>query len=472
MRTPPRRSLNRRRFLAALGASGLAYPFLRALPSQAADELPKYLVLLFTPNGVVHHLWGAECAAPSDARTPSIASPLIFRESLAPLEPFKNKVIVLDGLNVKAADGPHEAGMGALWTGVRTTENGLGPSIDQAVAQKLAAPTPFRSLELMVRSSEDFTTREVKTRMIYEGRERYIDPFDDPVAARAALFPSATPGGVDKRAWLRKRVLADLNHELGAVSSKLCREDRLQVQAMQSAWNDLDQQLERAGTASLGCAVPTAAPPGFSAPSSDFPLSAKLQMDILALALACDLTRVASLQFSTATSQVTHTWLGSDQNAPHHDLSHRGPYALEALGADVYAPAAAELYPALSQLRAIDRFYASQVAYLVKALSELSVGGKSLLEQTVICWGSEIDIGALHNHNMSPFVLLGGGGGRLKTNRVVRFPVHLDADPATSEVVDRSHNDLLLTLASVMGVELASFGDAELCSGVINEILV
>jgi hypothetical protein len=95
-----------------------------------------------------------------------------------------------------------------------------------------------------------------------------------------------------------------------------------------------------------------------------------------------------------------------------------------------------------------------------------------LLDQTVICWGSEIDIGSIHNHNMSPFVLLGGGGGALKTNQVVRFPVQLDADPATLEVVDRGHNDLLLTLARVMDVELTSFGDPELCSGVIDEILV
>jgi hypothetical protein len=265
--------------------------------------------------------------------------------------------------------------------------------------------------------------------------------------------------------------LGELNRELSTASGKLCREDRAQVEAMQTAWNQLDSQLERAATASLACAVPSAAPAGFSAPSLDFPLSAKLQMDILALSLACDLTRVASLQFSTATSQVTHSWLGPDQTSTHHDFSHRGPYALDALGPDLYAASSADWYPALAQLRAIDRWYASQVAYLAKALSELSVGGKSLLDQTVICWGSEIDIGSIHNHNGTPFVLVGGGGGRLKTNRVVRFPQSLEADPASAGVVDRAHNDLLLTLGRIMGVELASFGDPGYCSGVIDEIL-
>ncbi|MGC4094470.1 MAG: DUF1552 domain-containing protein [Polyangiaceae bacterium] len=383
------RRFSRRRFLASLGASALAYPFLRSLPSQAADDPPRYLILLFSPSGFVHHAWGAECPAPSDARTPVVADPLVLRESLSALEPFKQQMVVLDGLNVKAADGPHEAGMGALWTGVRTSDNGLGPSIDQVIAQRLQASTPFRSLELMVRSSADFSTREVKTRMIYESAQRYIDPFDDPAAARAALFPSVSPGGLDKKKWLHDRVRSELNRELDGLGKQLCREDREQLQATQNAWNELDVQLERTAAASLACAVPDAAPGDYSAPSLDFPLSAKLQMDVLALALACDLTRVASLQFSTATSQVTHSWLGSNQTGTHHDLSHLGPVAAELLGPDPYAASNADFYTALEPLLAIDRFYASQVAYLAGALAKLRVGSQSLLDQSLICWGSE-----------------------------------------------------------------------------------
>ncbi len=447
----------------------MAYPFLRSLPSQAAEDPGTYLVLLFTPCGFVQHLWGAECALPGAGPKPSVQGPLVLRDTLAPLESLKDRVIVVDGLNVKAADGPHEAGMGALWTAVRTSDVGLGPSIDQVVASQLNLPLPFNSIELMVRSSQDWTDREVKTRMIYRGPSVYADPFDDPVAARKALFPNA---GLDKNTFIRKRVASDLNQELSSLSGKLCSEDRRQLQALQQAWNELDAQIDQTSNASAGCVAPSPVPDGYAAPSLDFPTSAKLQMDILALALACDLTRVASLQFSTATSQITHTWLGADQDQTHHDFSHRGPFSVDALGPDIYDPSNAGLYSSLPQLAAIDRFYASQVAYLGNALDKLAVGSQTLLDRSVICWSSEIDIGAAHNHNASPFLLLGGGGGRLKTNQVVRFPVQLAADPTTANVVDRSHNDLLLTLGKVMGLDLPSFGDPELCTGPISEILV
>jgi hypothetical protein len=240
---------------------------------------------------------------------------------------------------------------------------------------------------------------------------------------------------------------------------------------MQQSWIDLNQQLATAATAAASCTTPDAPPTGYQAPSIDFPTTAKLQANILAMALACDLTRVGSLQFSTATSQVRHTWLGANQTTTHHDHSHQGPTSIYALGADIYNPANASLYEDLAQLTAIDAWYAQQIAAFASSLSQFTVAGKSLLDQAVICWGSEIALGAAHNHNFSPFVLIGGGGGKLKTNQVVRFPVKLDSDQTTSAVVDRSHNDLLLTLAQVMGVNLSQIGDAQYCTGPIAQIL-
>lgn len=101
------------------------------------------------------------------------------------------------------------------------------------------------------------------------------------------------------------------------------------------------------------------------------------------------------------------------------------------------------------------------------------MGGKSLLSQSVVCWGSELDMGASHNHDDTPFVLIGGGGGKLKTNQLVRFPLNLQVNQATANVVDRPHNDLLLTLANVMGVNVGSnFGNVTTgAKGLIAEIL-
>jgi hypothetical protein len=478
-----KRDLNRRHFLQAVGATALTYPFLRGLPSFAAagGAAPTYLVLLFTPCGVVRHKWGATNASgatvpdPTSAGGPSLTTPFTFRDTLAPLAPVQKSVILLDGLKVSAANGSHEAGMAALWTGLATSgDPATGPSVDQVIAAQLNAGRPFPSIELMVRSAADFTDREVKTRMIYNAAGAYLDPHDNPVEARSTFFattPTTGTAGPDKTTFIRQKLFGQLNTELTALQPRLCTDDRQQLQALQDSWNALDSQLSAAATASQGCSAPAAAPSGYVAPSIDFPTTAQLQMDILALALACDLTRVASLQFSTATSQVTHSWLGATQTDTHHDYSHNGPTSLYSLGADIYNQANASLYTNLAQQLAIDNWYAKQVAYLAQKLASLTGANGTLLDQTVICWGSELDMGAAHNHDDTPFVLVGGGNGKLKTNQMVRFPLKLDGDPTTGSVVDRSHNDLLITLAKVMGLNLSTVGSAQYCTGPITQIL-
>ena len=213
-----RLGIDRRRFLKLVGGTALTYPFLRGLPSYAdSTSSPQYLVLLFTPCGVVRHLWGAAGNKPTGA-LPVVTSPLAFRDTLAPLAPLSDQVVVLDGLSATAAQGSHEAGMAALWTGLTSSGSpATGPSIDQTIAAKLASGRPFDTVPLMVRSSADFTAREVKTRMIYTESGGFVDPYDDPAVARSTLFPSvaastgpSVSAGPDKTTFIRQKVFAQL----------------------------------------------------------------------------------------------------------------------------------------------------------------------------------------------------------------------------------------------------------------------
>jgi hypothetical protein len=488
--------LERRRFLKAVGASALTYPFLRGLPSYAAasGSPPTYLVLLFTPCGCVRPLWGAtdanmkDVVPPPFGSAPTITTNFVFRDSLAPLAPLQSNIIVLDGLNNKAAQGSHEAGMASLWTGITSTgAPATGASVDQLIASKLNAGTPFPSIELMARSSADFTDREVKTRMIYNAAGAFMDPHDDPAEARSTFFPPAASvtSGPDKKAFIRQKLFPALNSELTALQPRLCTQDRQQLQSLQDGWNALEQQLAAAAAKAATCMPPGPVPPGYAAPSADFPTTVKLQMDLLALALACDLTRVGSLQLSTATSQVTHSWLPG-QSDTHHNYSHQGPQSLYALAPclmynnmgqcatspDLYSASNLNLYQNLAQQKAIDNWYAQQVAYFAQKVATFSGANGTLLDQCVICWGSELDMGAAHNHDDTPFVLIGGANGQLKTGQMVTFPLDLtDGDMTVRNSKDRAHNDLLLTLAKVMGQNVSCVGDTQYCTGPITQIL-
>lgn len=507
-------SLERRRFLQLVGASALTYPFLRGVPSYAAaaGSSPTYLVLVFTPCGCVRPVWGATDASGNSVARPAAGSPatltsnFTFRGTLKPFASggtvggtswttnLQNKLIVLDGLNNKAAQGSHEAGMAALWTGqISSGSAATSISIDQQIAADLKAGTPFSSIQLMVRDAADFTDREVKTRMIYNASGVFVDPIDNPASAASTLFPSmASSSGPDKNTFIRQQLFgsssATLNSELNSLMPKLCTTDRAQLQALQDGWNTLYAQLQAAAMAAQSCT-----PPGAVPAKPDFPTSAKLQMDILALALACDLTRVASLQFSTATSQVTHTWLstsGATQSDCHHNYSHNGPTSMYQIGGncvggynnmgqctaygDIYSSNNLSLYSNLAQQEAIDTFYATQVAYLSQRLNGLTAaGGGSLLDQSVVCWGNELDMGAAHNHDDTPFVLIGGANGQLKTGNLATFPLDQSGQgsPTMPPKGDRSHNDLLLTLAKVMGAPRSTFGESSYCTGPITEIL-
>jgi hypothetical protein len=503
--------LERRHFLQMVGASALTYPFLRGVPSYAAASgtAPTYMVLVFSPCGCVRPVWGATDSSgtsvlpPAAGSAPTLTTNFIFRNTLSPFAKggtvggtawttnLQSKVIVLDGLNNKAAQGSHEAGLASLWTGqISTGSPATSISIDQQIAAQLKAGTPFPSIQLMVRSPADFTDREVKTRMLYNSAGVFIDPIDNPTAAQQTLFGNVTTSptaGPDKTTFIRQQLFGggkgQLNAELNNLMPQLCTDDRSQLQALQDGWNNLDMQLTAAATATANCAAPPAA-----AASTDFPTNAKLQMDILALALACDLTRVASLQFSTATSQVTHTWLGSNQTDCHHNYSHDGPTYLGALApcggsynnmgqctnvGDLYSTNNLSLYTNAPQQEAIDNWYATQVAYLAQKLNSLTgANGGTLLDQSVICWSSELDMGAAHNHDDTPFLLVGGANGQLKTGQMVTFPLDLtDGSPATAAMKDRAHNDLLLTLAQVMGTPMTTFGEPTYCTGPITQIL-
>jgi hypothetical protein len=154
------------------------------------------------------------------------------------------------------------------------------------------------------------------------------------------------------------------------------------------------------------------------------------------MALACDLTRVASIMWSYALSSVVHTWLG--HTVDHHTISHFGDPA------------------SVAQLVDIGAWYSQRLRDFLDLLAGVDEGGTTLLDNTIVCCGSELGKGQPHYNSNIPFLLT--DGGHFNTGRHVALP-------------GRSHNDLLISLMHAMGVEGASFGDPAHCTGPITELL-
>lgn len=466
--------MNRRKLLALAGGSALALPFLRALPSYAQSADKKYLILVFSPNGVVRHNWGAD-------KTGAERGNITFRTSFKALEPYKDYVTIINGLRNTSADeagGTHEGGMESLWTGGKKTDSSCYPSIDQLVGPKLGGVRS--TLEFRVMSNEEELQRNRNNRMIFDATGVPIDPREDAAKAAEQLFAgvSASDPNVARADALRAEVFGQLASELTAIKPKLCSEDQVQLEALRANWDTVQAQLKNAKT--LSCSKPR-----FGSESGNYFRDRSRQMiDVMVMSLACDLTRTASLQFSQGRSDMVASFLNI--NEKHHDLSHQQPqhqqfiqYDTNAMGpVDHYEkPTSSELStwgPVWDKLTKINTFYAEEFAYLLKRLKETTVaGGKTLLDQSLVVWGSEIDNGAGHDHFNMPFVVAGGAGGKLNRGTVITYPVAIDWDPGRDPAGQRYHADLLLTIPKLLGInDISSVGLSKFQKGPLDELIV
>jgi uncharacterized protein DUF1552 len=418
--------LARRMLLRGAAGATLALPWLEATGTARAHGFPRRLVVVMTPNGTIAPDW-----TPSGGEHDFVLGPI-----LEPLEPHREDLLVLAGIDMESSyhgpgDDSHWNGMGHLLTGTELVEAppafwAGGQSVDQRIADAVGAQTPLRSLELAV---EKFF-EHVSSRMCYRAAGQPIPPEPSPHAAFERLFGVVPPA----RRARRRLVLDEVRHELASFQARLGGADRQRLDAHVAAVEEISVKLDKLP----GGACPAAEPdPGVDpADATQYPVVGDLQMDLLVRALACDLTRVVTLQWGIAGSNIVHHWLG--QSVQHHELSHR-------TDAD-----------AIAQLSVINRWYAERFAYLLAALKAVPEGDGTLLDHSVVVWCNELSEGSLHSRRAVPFVLAGSCGGYFATGRFLQY-----GGAAAGHV----HNDLLVSLCHAMGVEIATFGNPAYCHG-------
>jgi hypothetical protein len=430
-----RRLVSRRDLLRRLGLGTAVLPFLANLPSlAAAGTLPKRrLVVVFSPDGVVKkNFWPAEEGSFEGRSLPPI---------LQPLEPFKDRLLVLKGVHNRIrGDGDlHMRGMGCLLTGIELFPGNVqgggdtpagwasGISIDQEIRRHLqadpATATRHGSLEFGVLVPDKADTW---TRMVYAGPNRPVAPIDDPYQMFAKLY------GEMKDRESMKSVLDDVREDLARLSAALPAEDRRILEEHATLVRGLEQDL-----ATHQITVPHAVPvleQGVVEQNDRMPKISRMQIELVVSSLAADFTRVATLQYTNSVGQPHMKWIGVDEGQ--HELSHE-PNSNEA---------------AQEKLTKINAWYAGEVAHLARRLADTPEpgGDGSLLDHTTILWTNELGEGNSHSHEDIPWVLVGGGLG-FTTGRAIQFP----GEP---------HNRLLLTLAHAMGhTGLERFGNPDYC---------
>lgn len=425
---------SRREFLHNLGIGAAALPFVLNLSSLGlanAQPRRKRLVVMFSPNGVV----------PKTFWPDEVGETFTLKESLTPLEPWKNRTLVLHGVcdKVRGDGDAHMRGMGCLLTGTELFPGNIqggsdtpagwskGISIDQEIKNYLQARpetrTRFGSLEFGVMVPDRADTW---TRMSYAGANKPLAPIDDPYQMFSKLY------GRQKDQESLRSVLDDLQEDLNKVSQLVSAEDRRLLEEHTTFVRELEQELKPTGAAEIAHAVPELEP-GVKEENDNIPRISKLQIELMVSSFAADFARVATLQYTNSVGGARMRWLGVDEG--HHELSHE-PDSNEKVQ---------------EKLTRINHWYCEQMAYLTKRLAETPEpgGNGSLLDNTLIVWTNELGKGNSHTLDNIPFVLVGNGldfrmGRSLKYNKV-------------------PHNRLLISMAHGMGHHLEKFGNPDFC---------
>jgi hypothetical protein len=440
--------LSRRAFLGGAGGITIGLPLLESMSERnagAAAPLPKRLVIFFSPNATNN---------PAEFMPQQVGASYTLGKETAPLLPLRDKLLVLSGINMESAkqdDGDHHSiGMSHMLTATKwipapgyekpggdqfTVGFAGGISIDQHIAKQVGTTTKFPSLEFGVISISDYGVHPF-SRMISAGPNQPVPAEDDPGAMFNRVFTDGTVVAgttVEQANAQRRSVLDFVTDDFVRLETKLGTRDRQKVDQHLTAVRNLEARLSRVTTPpSASCANETFTPSGNPLDKSNIPVTGKLQMDLLTLALCCDVTRVASIQWSWARSLLAHPWVQvADQ---HHTLSHGG---------------------ASDALSRINTWFAQQLAYLGTSMQAIDEGnGQTLLDNSVVYWCGECAIGYNHDYNNIRAFLLGSCGGALRTGQ----HIHLENEP---------HNKLLVTLMNAMGVAGSQFGDPQFGTGAL-----
>ena len=429
-------TIDRRQFIRNLGVSSTSLPFLLGLPSLGlAKTAPsrKRLVVMFSPNGTI----------PKNFWPESTGSNFELKKIMEPLAPFRNRMLVLNGLNNKVrGDGDsHMRGMSCLLTGIELFPGNIqggsdtpagwakGISIDQEIKNFFqsqdATRTRFGSLEFGVGVSD---RADPWTRMSYAGPNQPVAPTDDPYQMYKKLY-----GQIRDRDSLLN-ILDIVRDDLKRVSKKISTEDKLLLKEHADFVRQMEQEFTQTDNKAL-IGNPPKFEAGITNRNDNVPRLSRMQIDLMVNSFVNDFARVGTLQYTKSVGQARMNWLNI--NDGHHGLSHESDKNDDAV----------------DKLTRINKWFAGELAYLTKRLAETPEPGAngSLLDNTTIVWTNELGKGNSHTLNNIPFVLIGNGMG-FRMGRSLNLK-------------GTAHNRLMISMAHAIGHNIKYFGNKKLSQG-------
>jgi hypothetical protein len=438
-----RKALPRRTFLRGMGAA-VALPLLDAMvPSMTAlartpAEPVRRLGFVYMPMGCDLPRWTPPGETGLAELSPTLQS----------LKPFVDQLTVISNLELKNAyPGTHATSNAAFLSAARakwteSTDYYLGTTVDQIAAKQIGGQTVLPSLELSMDLLQMVGQCDNGYACVYQNNLSWSSP-TTPLPAEAhprVVFERLFGEGgsaADRRAALRKRasLLDWIRDDATRLQNTLGPEDRARVGQYLETVREVERRIQKAEAGTPDDQLPDLdRPVGVPAAYADH---ARLMFDLQVLALQGDVTRVMTFQLARETSNRTYPEIGVSD--PHHPLTHHGNDPDK-----------------IARMAKINAFHVSLFAYYLEKLKSTPEGDGTLLDHSLVLYGSGMGNPNIHDHVNLPVVVAGGAAGRLKGGRHVRY-----AEPTPLA-------NLHLTLLERVGVRMDAFADSK---GKIDELL-
>ncbi len=440
-----KKHLSRRTFLHGVGAT-IALPYLDAMtPAFASAAKPvTRAAFVYTANGIIMKDW-----TPTET-----GNNFDLSKTLSPLRNFQNQTVVISGLDHKngeaLGDGPGDhARAGASWlTGAhpkktRGADIRNGQSIDQAIAQQIGQTTPLPSLEIGLQDvrmvggcdsgyscaySNTISWSSPTTPLPYETNPRRV--FERLFGDGETTDPKARAMQLKQNRSLLDFVLQDTQR----LAPKLGASDRSKLSDYLDSVREVERRIQNVEQR-VAAELPALDRPEGIPPSFEDHL--KIMSDLIAIAFQADITRVVTFMFSREGGNRAYPSIGVPD--AHHGLSHHQNDPVR-----------------MARLQSIDQYHVEMFSYLLGKLRDSADDTGSILENSVVLYGSSLSDSNAHLHNNLPTVIVGGASGKLKGGRHLRVP---DGTPMTN---------MLLSIADGLDVPMEKFGDS---SGHLSDII-
>lgn len=434
--------LSRRTLLKGFGAS-LSLPVLDAMLPRAAWAAPETLVtkrmgFVFVPIGAIMEHW-------TPARD---GADYELSKTLMPLREVQQEILVLSNfVHDKArphgdGGGDHDRDPATFLTGAHArksqSEIFLGQSVDQYAAERIGKQTRLPSLELATEPGAQASTCDSYS-CAYSGNISWKTP-SVPMAKEIrprAVFERMFGGKGDPkaqalRAHKRQSILDYVAEGTQTLTSQVGAADRQKLDQYFTSLREVEQRIQRVDDDPNRFVPDAQVPEGIPDTWGEH---MRLMYDLLVLAFQTDTTRIFTFMLGNGGSYRNLEEIGIPE--AYHRLSHHGKNPEK-----------------IANVQKVDQYMVEQFAYFLRKLKSIPEGDGSLLDQTMILYGSALSDPDRHNHENLPIVLAGRGGGTLKTGRHVKYNTAF----RTKQEVPLSN--LLLSMLDRMGIDADAFGDS------------